>query len=27
VLPLAYGMGFWSFCVPLVAWTLVQKHG
>lgn len=27
VLPLTYGMGFWSVCVALLAWTVVQKHG
>ena len=27
VLPLTYGMGFWSICVALLAWTVVQKHG
>jgi DHA1 family bicyclomycin/chloramphenicol resistance-like MFS transporter len=27
VLPLTYGMGFWSVCVALIAWTVVQKHG
>lgn len=27
VLPLTYGMGFWSVCVVLLAWTVVQKHG
>jgi DHA1 family bicyclomycin/chloramphenicol resistance-like MFS transporter len=21
------GMGFWSLCIALVAWTLVRKHG
>ncbi|MGJ7522546.1 multidrug effflux MFS transporter [Variovorax sp. LT1P1] len=27
VFPLTYGMGFWSVCVALLAWTVVQKHG
>lgn len=27
VLPLTYGMGFWSVCVALLAWTVVRKHG
>lgn len=27
VRPLAYGMWFWSVCIALIAWTLVQKYG
>jgi DHA1 family bicyclomycin/chloramphenicol resistance-like MFS transporter len=27
VLPLALGMWFWSVCIALVAWTLVQRYG
>lgn len=27
VLPLVYGVWFWSVLVALAAWTLVQKHG
>ncbi|WP_332871380.1 multidrug effflux MFS transporter [Rhodoferax ferrireducens] len=27
VLPLAYGVWFWSALVALAAWTVVQKHG
>lgn len=27
VLPLALGVWFWSLCVAVAAWTLVQKFG
>ncbi|MDP2451140.1 MAG: multidrug effflux MFS transporter [Polaromonas sp.] len=27
VFPLAYGVLFWSVCIALISWTLVQKHG
>ena len=27
VFPLAYGVLFWSLCIALTAWTLVQKYG
>jgi DHA1 family bicyclomycin/chloramphenicol resistance-like MFS transporter len=27
VMPLAYGMWFWSALIALSAWTLVQKYG
>jgi DHA1 family bicyclomycin/chloramphenicol resistance-like MFS transporter len=27
VFPLAWGMCFWSICLALSAWTLVQRHG
>lgn len=27
VFPLAYGVLFWSVCISVIAWTLVQKHG
>ena len=27
VFPLAYGLLFWSLCIALTAWTLVQKYG
>ncbi|MES2685884.1 MAG: multidrug effflux MFS transporter [Pseudomonadota bacterium] len=27
VFPLAYGVLFWSACISVTAWTLVQKHG
>ena len=27
VFPLAYGVFFWSVCISVIAWTLVQKHG
>jgi DHA1 family bicyclomycin/chloramphenicol resistance-like MFS transporter len=27
VLPLAYGVWFWSLLIASTAWTLVQKHG
>ncbi len=27
VMPLAYGMWFWSIVIALSAWTLVQQHG
>jgi DHA1 family bicyclomycin/chloramphenicol resistance-like MFS transporter len=27
VLPLVYGVWFWSALVALAAWTLVQKYG
>ncbi|MBB1602130.1 multidrug effflux MFS transporter [Variovorax sp. UMC13] len=27
VRPLAYGMWFWSVCIALIGWTLVQKYG
>lgn len=27
VMPLALGVGFWSVCVSLTAWTAVQKYG
>ncbi len=27
VLPLVYGVWFWSVVIAIVAWTLVQKHG
>lgn len=27
VLPLTSGVWFWSVCISLIAWTLVQRHG
>jgi len=27
VFPLVHGVLFWSICIAVVAWTLVQKHG
>jgi DHA1 family bicyclomycin/chloramphenicol resistance-like MFS transporter len=27
VYPLAYGVLFWSVCIAVISWTLVQRHG